>query len=316
MRFRIVLFSFFLSTFFFVPTLSADDFPSKPLRFVVYTNPGGLIDVSARKIAQVLEDGIVQTPVVVENKKGAGGLVAMQHVLRQPADGHTLFALTSSVISKTVDAKQQKRLAGLEMLARVVDDYECLIVREEGKYADLQSLNAAVQDPSVKTIWAGPAVGGTDHLFALKYWNQVGGKGVWIPYKSGSEALAALMGGHAEVYVGNPQDVIGRQGLKILAVASPERLERFPEVATFQELGMQKLTGESLWRGFAVRKGTPEGRKQELIKLLKKVNESTAWKSFVQDGGAVNVFEIGQAFQKIVDAQLKSDAELLQLARK
>ncbi|MCB0321424.1 MAG: hypothetical protein KDD60_10910, partial [Bdellovibrionales bacterium] len=102
------------------------DFPSKPIKFIVYTNPGGVIDVSARKLAIELEHLGIQYPVVVENRKGAGGMVAIQHVLRQPADGHTVLALTSSVVSKAIESHNEGRLRELEMLVRLVDDYECL----------------------------------------------------------------------------------------------------------------------------------------------------------------------------------------------
>lgn len=294
----------------------AESYPSKPLKLIVYTNPGGLIDISARKIAQVLEKNLVEEPVVVENKKGAGGLVAIQHVLRQPADGHTVLALTSSVVSKAVESRQEDKLDQLEMLVRLVDDYECLVVKEGGKFDSLAALTAAVKDPNGRSIWAGPEVGGTDHLFALKYWKAVGGKGVWIPYKSGGEALAALLGGHADVYVGNPQDVKGRSGLKILAVASPERISQFGQVPTFLELsadepGLKQLTGESLWRGLAVRKGTPDGVKQQLSALLQKMVDTDSWKSFITEGGATSVFETGAKFQNFVAAQADADRDLL-----
>jgi len=296
-------------------TVHADSYPTKPIRFVVYTNPGGLIDVTIRKLAQVLETEGVKTPVVVENKSGAGGLVAIQHVLRQPADGHTIFAVTSSVVSKAVQSKKSDKLQELGMLVRLVDDYECLIVKRNGKYSRLEDLTLAMKDDSNRVLWVGPAVGGTDHLFAVRFWNALGYRGTWIPYKSGSEAIAAVLGGHADVYVGNPQDALGREDLQILAVAAPHRLPQFPEVATFEEGGLKELTGASLWRGLAVRGDTPDTVRAAITELLRKATEATQWKDFVINSGAQVIFESGKAFEDAVTSQIQSDSQLLQLLK-
>ncbi|MCI5064990.1 tripartite tricarboxylate transporter substrate binding protein [bacterium] len=303
------------------------EFPTRPLKIVVYTNPGGLIDISARKIAQILEDRYVKESVVVENKRGAGGLVALQHVLRQPADGHTVFALTSSVISKAVASRQEQRLSQLEMVARLVDDYECIIVREGGEIRDFPSLVQSLRTAGKRVLWAGPAVGGTDHLFALKVWGAVGGKATWIPYKSGGEALAALLGGHAEVYVGNPQDIQGRRGLRILAVSSPERLVQYPEIPTVAELAetldgadyseslrvaLKELSGESLWRGVALRRGTPPAVRTPLLELLEQVSRDAEWRKFVEEAGAEAVFQTGEEFQAAVTQQMANDKAVFQ----
>lgn len=296
-------------------TAHADSYPTKPIRFIVYTNPGGLIDVTIRKLAQVLEAEAVTTPVVVENKSGAGGLVAIQHVLRQPADGHTIFAVTSSVVSKAVQSKKSEKLQELGMLVRLVDDYECLIVKRNGKYSSLEDLTRAMKDDSARVLWVGPAVGGTDHLFAVRFWNALDYRGTWIPYKSGSEAIAAILGGHADVYVGNPQDALGREDLQILAVAAPQRLAQFPEVATFEESDLKELTGASLWRGLAVRGDTPDNVRTAITELLRKATAASQWREFVVSSGAQVIFESGKTFEDAVASQIESDSQLLQLLK-
>lgn len=289
--------------------LLADSYPEKPLKIVVYTAPGGLIDITARKLANILqEEKIVPVPVVVENKKGAGGVIALNQVLNKPADGYTLFGLTSSVISKVTKVKQDKKLDDLYFLARVVTDYECIITR---KGSNLDSLQAVREHAlSEKQLWAGPAAGGTDHLFAMKTWKALAIKGTWIPYRSGGEAIAALMGGHAHVYVGNPQDVAGRSDLQIVAIASPERLEQFPDVPTFKELSYDSLTGEMLWRGFTVRENVSAEKKAFLEAALKQATETTAWKTFIDKGNAFAAFDTGDVFRSYAMNQVKKDKEL------
>ena len=251
----------------------------------------------------------MKQPVVVENKAGAGGIVALSHVSRQPADGHTVFGLTSSVISKIVSSKRERDLSKLQFVSRLVEDYECLITK---KGVGLDSVEQMVaQAKAGKQIWVGPASKGTDHLFAVKFWKAAGVKGTWVPYSSGSEAIAALLGGHGAVYVGNPADTVGRPDLQVIAVASPKRLEKFPNAKTFEELGMSSLTNESLWRGFAVRKGTDPKVVAQLEGLFEKLSKDKEWEEFLKNGNVNPVFDTSSSFSELVKAQIEADKSLI-----
>ncbi|MEZ4754977.1 MAG: tripartite tricarboxylate transporter substrate binding protein [Bdellovibrionota bacterium] len=236
--------------------LFAEEYPSKPIHIVVYTAPGGLMDVTARKIASIIQRDLVNVPVVVENKMGAGGIVAINYVSTRPADGHTILGLTSSVISKTIAAKQDSLLQKISFLALIAEDYEALITSKESNLTSIEDIKNHAQNAKRQQVWVGPASGGTDHIFALKVWKQLGITANWIPYRSGGEAIASLMGGHGLVYVGNASDVDGRPNLQIAAISAPHRLKKYPSTPTFEELGFSELTNESLWRGFAVHKDT------------------------------------------------------------
>lgn len=276
----------------------------------MYTGPGGLIDITARKLAGIMEKDGFGSPLVVENKKGAGGILALSNVLRKPADGYTVFAFTNSVISKLVAAKQTTKLDQLHYLARVTTDYECLIARKDQLEA-LEQLKQQAQEKSGNQLWAGPAFGGTDNLFAMKSWDALGIKAKWIPYTSGGEAIASVLGRHADVYVGNPQDLAGRGDLHMLAVAAPERLERFPETPTFKELGYENLTGEMLWRGFAVRRGTPAAAVKHLQKSLEKATASEDWLQFVNNAAMIPSFDTDEAFAQLARTQIEEDKKWL-----
>lgn len=300
-----------LLLFSFSPVSLADEFPSKPVKIVVYTKPGGLIDVTARKMAQILEKKYLTQPVVIDNKAGAGGIVALGHAAHQRADGHTLLALTSSVISKLVSSNQEQRLDDFLLLSRLVDDYECLIVNRSKELLTVPALIDDAKEKSGKQIWVGPVSKGTDHLFAMKFWRVAGVNGKWVPYKSGGEAIASLLGNHGDVYVGNPQDAVGRPDLHIAAVASPEPLAAFPDVPTFASLGFDSLTGESLWRGIAIHKNSPPETVAFWRETLAKLHQDPDWQKFVSEGGAVPVLDSSESFEQIVKAQIIQDRELL-----
>lgn len=294
-----------------VMNVSAESqYPHKAIHIVVYTDPGGLIDVTARRIAALIEEHVDQA-VVVENKKGGGGLVALNHVLRRPADGYTIFGLTSSVISKVVAAHQSNRLNDLHMLARVVSDYECLISRQNSGINSIPSLVSASKEKKLR--WVGPAFGGTDHLFAMQTWQALGIEAAWIPYRSGNQALAALLGGHGDVYVGNPQDISGQPDLQLFAIASEERLGKYPTVPTFKELGYTELAEEVLWRGFAVRQGTPPAIISAIEKMLKQATQSKQWQQFISTGEMLSTFDTGDSFKTIVAQQIEKDKKHLNI---
>jgi tripartite-type tricarboxylate transporter receptor subunit TctC len=287
------------------------EYPEKPIKIVVYTAPGGLIDVTSRKIAAIMQSRYTSVPVVVENKKGAGGLIALQHVLRQRPDGYTVFGLTSSVITRTVSAKKQSMLSDLHYLLRVVDDYEGLIVKDGGELSDAQAIIGNAKQKKGAQIWVGPAAGGTDHIFAKKFWKASGISAKWIPYRSGGEAMASLLGGHGSVYVGNPADVVGRTGLKLAAVSSPERLTGFPDTPTFKELGLDSLTGESLWRGYAIRKDVDSGVAATLTELFQKVAKDSEWLEFLRKNSIHPLTDNAALFASAVESQIESDKKHL-----
>ncbi|MDP6401093.1 MAG: tripartite tricarboxylate transporter substrate-binding protein, partial [Candidatus Marinimicrobia bacterium] len=91
----------FLILFFLLFGIVFGGFPDKPIKIVVYTGPGGLIDITARKFASVA-DKYVDATFVVENKPGAGGIVALKKVLQAPEDGYNLYACTKSNIAKFI----------------------------------------------------------------------------------------------------------------------------------------------------------------------------------------------------------------------
>ncbi len=288
-------------------------YPDRPITIVVYTSPGGAIDITSRLIANIAKK-YVDVPVVVENKKGAGGIVATQYVLSKPADGYTIFGMTSSVISSTIKGKRTANLDKLYYLAMMVKDYECLITNKRLKVVTFEDIIKDAKAKNGKQLWVGPAAGGTDHIFAMKVWRATGIKAKWIPYKGGSKAIAALLGGHGVVYVGNPQDTIGRPDLFVAAVASPKRLKGFEDSPTFRELGYDELTGEVLWRGYALKKGTPRDRIEFLEDLFEKVSKDPEWIAFVEKGSMEPVFIKGVEFAKAVVEQKVKDTAFLKKA--
>lgn len=286
-------------------------FPTKPIKLIVYTKPGGAIDVFARKFTTIAVKYTDATFVVV-NKSGAGGIVAIKHILAEKPDGYQFAAVTKSNVGKIVSTGNEINVEDLDWMALMVSDPECVITNRTLPVNTWEQIVADAKEKDGSQIWVGPAAGGNDHIMAMKTWKAAGIKAKWIPYASGGKAMAALLGGHGVAYVGNPQDVIGRPDLKVAAVSSPERLGGdFADVPTFKEVGIEGLDNEIMWRGFMVKKGIPEEASAFYNDLFEKVNNDPEWQEYVQRGGAVPLFDKADKFLATVQKDQQEFAEVL-----
>ncbi len=288
------------------------EYPEKPITIIVHSKPGSAIDITARQIANLARKYSTAT-ILVENKSGGSGVVAMRTVLSRRADGYTVLAVTKSFISTVLLTRSGVSMDDFYFLACLVVDPEALITNRRSQVRTLEDIIADAKARKGKQRWLGPLVGGVDHLMAVKTWEVLGIRGEWIPYEGGSDALAALMGKHGAVYVGNPVDVMGRSDLMIAAVAAPQRLPQFPEAPTFVEKGYP-LQNEVLWRGFAVKRGTNTLAIRFLTDLFQKISQDSQWVAFVQSSAAQPVFYGHEEFTRMVKRDQKEAITYLQKA--
>lgn len=278
---------------------TASGFPDRPIRIIVYTGPGGLIDFTARKFAEVASRYVDQRLVVI-NKPGAGGIVAFEEVSKLPADGLTLMAVTKSNIAKITAAGRTDLLDRFDWFARLIEDPQALIVNRRLPLHTWEAIYADALSNPGRQLWLGPDIGGLDHISALKIQRATGIKARWIPYSSGRQAIAALLGGLGTLYVGNPGEACGSDDLEVAAVCSAERLPMFPNVPTFRELGVEGLDDEVMWRGFVIKKGVPNDVLAWWDRLFELVNADKDWReSWEKDGIKVSYMRQPE-FTKIV----------------
>jgi putative tricarboxylic transport membrane protein len=281
-------------------------FPKKPIKLIVYTKPGGAIDVFSRKFEAIAKK-YTDTTFVVLNKTGAGGVVAIKDIMASRADGYKFMAVTRSNIGKIISSKSDIKIGDLSWLAMMVSDPEAIITRRNSEIETWEQIVADAKAKKGEQLWVGPAKGGNDHIMAMKTWKAAGITAKWIPYKSGGKAMAALMGGHGVVYVGNPQDVLGRPDLKVALISAPNRLSgKFADVPTFKEVGISGMDDEIMWRGFMVKKGIPAEARAFYDDLFEKVSKASEWQNYIKKGGANPVFYKEAKFNKII----KKDEEV------
>ncbi|MBT4291968.1 hypothetical protein HOD41_04695 [bacterium] len=291
---------------------SRAEYPEKPIVIIVHAKPGGAIDLTARMISKVARN-YSDTPLVIENRYGGSGAVAMRALLGKNPDGYHMLAFPATFISAVQVTRSSVGMDDYRFLSCMVEAPEALITN---RHSDVVSIEDIIRDAKEKNgsqIWVGPGVGSLDHLMAIKTWDKLGIKATWLPYDGGGEAIAALLGNHGTVYVGNPEDVRGRPDLNIAVVSAEQRLKRYPDVPTFLDIDCD-LPNEIMWRGFAVHKDTPDEICNYLTDLLGKVSKDPEWVKFVEFNSAKNVFYNRETFTNLVNRDSDDAVKYLKMA--
>ena len=283
----IVAFYLVLLGYLYLGIGQGNTYPAKPISIIVHSKPGSAIDYMARKVAEIARKHS-DVAFVVENRSGTQGLVAMQHVLDMKADGYTLLGVTKSFLSTVMVNKSKVELGDFQFIANMVSDPEALISNKDRKFTSLSDI---IQDSKKgeMQVWIGPGTGSRDHMMALKSWETLGVEAKWIDYKSGPQSVLALLRDESAVYVGNPADTKGKSSLDIISIASDKRLNSLPDVPTFKEQGFD--LNESMWRGFAFKKGVPKEAIEYVTKVLQDVVNDEEWKAYCDETYVFSNFE-------------------------
>lgn len=288
------------------------DWPTKPITILVWSKAGSGVDVMGRFAAKFLEKELGK-PVVVENKTGGDGAVAMKAILGQPADGYSLGVNTrSQMISLNSDLKGQIDPKGFEFISQNQGDPYVLAVKAD---TNLKTLNDFIN--AAKTV-KNFSVGGFGANSAFSFYMEEFAKQAqikvnWIPYLGGSEATTQLLGGHINAAVTNVGQVmkhVKAGTLRVLAVSTKQRMAELPDTPTFKELGYKGLD-VTHWRGFYVKKGTPKEIIAKLDELFKKLSQDKEWQNSLKASGLTNDFVPSKETAAEIEKELKSFDQLI-----
>ena len=236
------------------------DFPTKPIRVYVGQGAGGGMDTQARIVAQRLSEKLGQA-VVVENKVGAGGIIASEFVARSAPDGYSLLMapignmVFTPILTPKLKYSPTKDFVPVSLVATFP---LVLVVNSKSKMTSVAELVAFMKANPDKSNFggSGAAFQFANELFKLK----TGAPGEFIQYKSMSETITALLAGDlvmSMVDTGPATPHINSGNLRALAVTSPQRLASMPQVPTMTELGFRDIEFR-YWSGFFAPAGTPK----------------------------------------------------------
>jgi tripartite-type tricarboxylate transporter receptor subunit TctC len=285
---------------------TAQEYPAKSIQFVVPYPPGGASDVVARTIGQKLSEAWKQ-PVVIENRPGANGIIALSHVAKSAPDGYTLLmgnvgpnAINPSIYKQPYDTAKDFQPISLTNLVPLM-----LVVNANSGIASVEDLIAKAKANPGKFSYGTGGTGTAGHFAMELFMMNAGIKMERISYKGDGLALQDMIGGHVQAMFttgpsGLPHVQSGR--LKALAVGTKARLPHLPNVPTVAELGMPGFEAVS-WGGVLVPANTPKPVVQKLnaeinrILRMPEVREALAKTGSETVGNSPEEFEAYIAFE-------------------
>jgi tripartite-type tricarboxylate transporter receptor subunit TctC len=235
-------------------------FPTKPITIIVPASPGGILDQTSRLVASELTK-LVNQPVLVENKAGAGQIIGMQALLRAEPDGHTLVmgSIGPNAANYSIYPKLPYAPGDFAPVAQVVSMPNVLLVNPSVPATTLAEFVALAKAKPGGLVLGSSGTATSGHLAAEMLKMRAGIDLVHVPYKGAAPALTDLVGGQVQVMVDNlitalPQVRAGR--LRALAVTSAQRVPELPNVPTIAESGYPGFE-VTVWVGLLAPAKTP-----------------------------------------------------------
>lgn len=271
-----------LSAALATPALAQAPFPVRPVRIVVPFPPGAITDTVPRMIAEKLKEEWGQ-PVVMDNRPGAGGQVATEHVAKAPGDGHTLLvALPDTVVIAPLVYRKLRYDPARELLPVTLMARQAfvLVTRHELPYASVADLvrHAKAHPGGLRLSSWGE--GSTGHL-ALELFKSLSGTDILhVPYKGAQAAMTDLLGGQVELMftgysTAGPHVKSGK--LRVLGRTAPTRSPLTPEIPAVAEAGYPSFDVQS-WYGLMV----PAGTSRAVIDIIQRAVTKAAASPDVQ----------------------------------
>ncbi len=254
----------------------AQTFPSKPITLVVPNPPGGLVDTSARLVAEPLARVIGQS-VVVDNKPGASGNLAYQSVAKAAKDGHSLLVSYSGyhIANPILMDKLPWELKDLTPVGLITVATNVIAVHPSVPANNLKEFIAYAKQHPGKLNYASQGNGSVSHIGTEIFKLQTGVNMVHVPYKGSGQAIADVLAGQVEVFITTPPSVmqhVQTGKLKALAVTGKTRHPGMPNVPTVAEAGLANFELES-WVALYAPAGTPPAVLQKLSADVKRSME-------------------------------------------
>jgi tripartite-type tricarboxylate transporter receptor subunit TctC len=240
----------------------AQDYPTRPIQFVVPYPPGGSTDLIARAVAEPLRERLGQ-PVIVENRVGGGGVVGLEAVARAQPDGYTIVlgGTHNVTIAALGTSKNVDTINDLKPVAIIGEVPNVLSAGPSAKVNSLAEVIAQAKAAPGTLNFAHPGNGTPAHLLIALLGQEAKISIVAVPYRGNQPAATDLLGGHVPLMFGNLAGTLPfMEGgkLRILATTGKKRSSFTPDIPTFAEAGLGSGFDTGVWAGIMVPKGTPD----------------------------------------------------------
>jgi tripartite-type tricarboxylate transporter receptor subunit TctC len=297
-------------------TADGAGWPKQPIRLLIGFAAGGGNDVFGRMVAQRLSEKLGQ-PVVVENRAGAGSIIAYEAVARAAPDGYTLLVAPfgATIINPAVYAKLPYDPAALQPLSIVASFPFVMVVRSDLGINTIPELVAHAKANPDKANYGTPSV--TFQLLVEQFKARTGAPFEHIPFKSTAEVLTSLLNGQLMMSFVDPGPLIGHlKGgrVKALAHSGSTRFAQLPDVPTMAEAGFPGIAMDS-FMGLMAPKGLPPGVASRLEAELMTMAKDPDFSEKIKHHGLVPVGSTAKAFGDLIEQEVPKWKEVAQKAK-
>jgi tripartite-type tricarboxylate transporter receptor subunit TctC len=300
----------FVSALLLSTGVALAEYPEKPITILVGYKAGGGTDVMARNVAPFIEKHLGNgASVVVKNKPGASGMIAVTEVAQSEPDGYTLGTYNlPGMMARTLDRPSKISADSFTYLANFVNDPNVIVTSKSSGITTLKGfVEAAKKTPRAITVGMS-SLGGDDHIALTKFQAQAGAEFTIVPFKGSAPTRTAIMGGHVAAGVLNISEVAKfRSELNVLGVATLTRSEFGPDLPTLKEQGYNITNGSM--RGIIAPKGLPKDVESKLLAAMEKVGKDPEFLKKMKETANPTDVSVGDAFKTV-------NAEQLEVAKK
>jgi putative tricarboxylic transport membrane protein len=292
--------------------------PSKPCELVVHGGPGSGNDLFARALVAMIEqEKLAPVRMQVSNRPGGGSTTASAYLASKRGDTHTLGIFTNVWMTDPLvqEAAKVSIHKDLTPIARMVIEPALVAVRADAPYQTMKDFVEAAKAKSAQLKQSGGSITSRDNLVRQMIMKETGANWSYISFPSGSERLAALLGGHVDLMVLDPSEAVEqvRSGkLRLLAQIADRRLQAFGNVPTLTEAGF-KVAKTPQIRGVVGPPEMPANAVAYYENLLEKVVKSASWQRYVAEnhfepgfGKSVETRKFLAAYENDIREQLKA----------
>jgi tripartite-type tricarboxylate transporter receptor subunit TctC len=293
------------------------EYPERPIRLLVPFPPGGAVDIVARVISAKMAEQLGQN-FVIENKSGAGGIVATDAVAKSTPDGYTLLMASpnltiNAALQPSLPYDAEKDLAPISVLAEVP---EVLVSHPAAPFASFAEFIAYAKQNPGKLNYASAGIGTLPHVTMELLLRRAGVEVTHVPYRGAAPAMTDLLSGVVQIKLdtyatSNAQVAAG--GLRMLGIATSHRSSLMPDTPTIAELGLPGFEG-ILWVGLMAPAGTPQAVIDRLVVASDKAAHDPAIIGRLQRDGVDPVGGTQAQFAALIARELPQWRELARVA--
>lgn len=295
----------------------AQEFPSRPIKWVVPFLPGTSPDLTVRIVAEGMTP-LLKQPIVIENKPGAAGNLGAQQAARSPADGYTWVYSSSPMASSMVMYQKPgfDVMKDFTHIGHIAAADSLLVVNPALGINSLKELVEHAKKNPGKMSFASGGVGSPAHLSAEMILNAAGAEAVHVPFKGASESVNAVIGKQVEfamVIFAVGQQHVQSGKLKALAVSGPKRNPRLPNVPTLMESGVP-VTLVS-FGGLSVPAGTPKPITERIGAAFNQALKTPEVKAKLEALGSMPATSTPEEYAAMLKAEIDLTAKMMKAAK-